>query len=196
MLRSGLILTGGRVTFSLVRFIRNLVIARLIGVEEFGVASTFLITFSFLEMVTDLALAQLIVQHKDGNDPRVVAAIKGLDILRGLCLGGLIFIFAGEIATLFGNAELVWAYQLIALQPIIASLSHPDQARLQREMRFENQIYSQLTGVLVTFLAIWPLSLWFGDFRLMIWMLLTIRRRSAGSMPSIWVMIKVQAKGI
>lgn len=172
MLRSGLILTGGRAAYSLVRFVRNLLIARLIGVEEFGIASTFLITFSFLEMVTDLALAQLIVQHKDGNDPRFVAAIKGLDVLRGLCLGGLIFIFAGEIAVLFGNPDLVWAYQLIALQPVLIALSHPDQARLQREMRFENQIYSQLTGALVTFLAIWPLSVWFDDFRLMVWMLL------------------------
>lgn len=172
MLRSGLILTGGRVAFSLLRFIRNLLIARLIGVEEFGIASTFLVTFSFLEMVTDLALAQLIVQHKDGNDPKVVAAIKGLDILRGICLGGVIFIFAGEIAVLFGNPDLVWAYQLIALQPILVALSHPDQARLQREMRFEKQVYSQLTGALVTFLAIWPLSFWLDDFRLMIWVLL------------------------
>ena len=43
-LKGGILLTGGSVTVALCSFLRNIIIARLISVEDFGISATFAIT--------------------------------------------------------------------------------------------------------------------------------------------------------
>ena len=72
-LKSGLLLSGGSIASSMCSFGRNIIIARLISVENFGIAATLALTMSLVEMASNLSLDRLIVQDPEGDSPRLQA---------------------------------------------------------------------------------------------------------------------------
>ena len=171
-LKSGILLTGGSVTVALCSFLRNIIIARLISVEDFGISATFAITVTLLEMSSNLAVDRLLVQAPDGDDPRLQATAQAFQVALGALGAIILFLAAGPIAALFGVPQATWAFRALALVPMIRGLSHLDMARVQREMRFGPSVLVE-TGpqVLVTLLAI-PLGVYLGDYRAMLWVVL------------------------
>lgn len=167
-LRGGLTLLGGSGAGFMLRFARNVLVARLLSVEDYGIASTFLVAVSFIDMALNLSLGKLVIQNKAGNDPEFVAALTGISILRGVLISAILFLAAGPIATLFGQPDLAWAYQVVALLPLIGSFRHPDIQRLQRTMRFAPLMMNRLGSLGLTLALVWPLALWLGDFRVML----------------------------
>ena len=171
-LKGGILLAGGSVTVALCSFLRNIIIARLISVEDFGISATFAITVTLLEMSSNLAVDRLLVQAPDGDDPRLQAAAQAFQVALG-ALGAIILFFAADpIAALFGVPQATWAFRALALVPMIRGLSHLDMARVQREMRFGPSVWVEAgPQVLVTLLAV-PLGVYLGDYRAMLWVVL------------------------
>lgn len=168
MVRSGLVLTSGRTTLALLRFGRNIIIARLLGVEDYGVASTFVVFLSFIELAADIGLDRFIIQDRRGEDPRFVAAVYALLLMRGIALSLLLLILAGPAARLLGFPELAWAYRILAVAPLLHALAHPDMIRYQRQMRFAPMLKAEVGAVAATLFVMWPLTLWLGDYRVML----------------------------
>lgn len=165
MLRIAASFAAGRVLVALIQFLRNVLLARLIPVEDYGIASTFVVTVSLIQMLGDLALDRLVVQNRHGGAPWFVAAVQSLALLRGALLAGLLLAGAPYVAALFGQAEIVWAYQVMALVPLLHALLHLDTVRQQREMRFGATVRSDLAGAGLSIAALWPLAAMLGDFR-------------------------------
>lgn len=153
-------------------FVRNVIVARLLSPEDFGVAATFAITVSLFEMLSDLAVDKLIIQAKDGDDPRLQATAQAFQSLRGLICGLLTAALAWPIALLFGTPEALWAYMLLGLVPLLRGLAHLDVGRLQREMRFGPAVITQVGSQLAAVFAAWPLARWLGDWSAMLWIVL------------------------
>ncbi|HKK29841.1 MAG TPA: oligosaccharide flippase family protein, partial [Alphaproteobacteria bacterium] len=72
LLKSISILAAGRTTIAALNFARNILLARLISVEDYGIASTFIVALSLVELAGDLALDRMIVQDRQGNSRRFV----------------------------------------------------------------------------------------------------------------------------
>lgn len=169
-----LILSGNTATAFLV-LARTLIIARLIPIEDFGIAATFAMTMTVLQMTSNIGMAQQIIQARDGNDPHLQAALQGFKVLRGLALGLILFLIARPVAQFMGVPEVTWGFQLLALAPVISGFSHFDPARHKRTM---NYLPSVLTGAMPAFvalLAVWPLVEVFGDWRVMLYTILLRR---------------------
>lgn len=171
-LKGGLLLAGGGVGSAACSFARNIIIARLISVEDFGIAATFAMTMSLIEMASNLALDRLLVQAPDGDSPRMLATAHAFQVLRGAVSAILLFALAGPVAVLFDIPEVVWAFQIIALAPLIRSFMHLDVACQQREMRFGAWTWLDTAPQVLTALAAAPLALWLGDYRVMLAVLL------------------------
>lgn len=172
MFRSALLILSGNATASLLLLARNLIIARLIPVADYGIAATFAIAMAVVEMMSALGLQQQIVQSKNGDDPRFQAALQGFQVLRGLIAATALFATAGPIAHFMEIPEVTWAFRMMALVPIFNALQHFDIHRLNRQMRFWPVIMTGVVPALISVLAVWPLSLWFGDYRVMLWAIL------------------------
>lgn len=172
MFKSALLILSGQAFGSLIGLVRNLLVARLISVEDYGIAATFVITMSLIEMVTSLGLNQLIIQDKAGNDPRLQAGLQGFNLMRSILSGGTIFLLAGPIASFLGTEDIVWAYQLLGLMPVLTGFYHFDIYRLQRKMTFLPSIIASLVPNAIGLLLIWPLYLIWQDFRVMLFALL------------------------
>lgn len=168
MLKSGLILTVGNALGALLLLGRNILVARLISVEDFGIASTFAITLALLEMITNFALDRLIVQARDGDDEKLQSSLHSLQALRGAVAALVLFVAAKPLAILFAVPEVTWAYQVMALVPLIRGFAHLDVFRLQRDLKFGRFVLANLLGQFLSTVAVWPLAYWLGDYRIML----------------------------
>ncbi len=169
MFRSALLILSGNTLGSVLLLARSLIIARLISVEDFGIASTFALSMSIVEMMSALGLQQQIVQHPDGDNPRLQSALQGFQLLRALVNGAVLFALAGPIADFFGVPQVTWAYRLMALVPVLNGLTHFDIFRLNRQMIYKPGVLTSLLAVVLSVVLIWPLSRLFADYRVMLW---------------------------
>ena len=168
MLKIALLLASSGGAASVLRFGRNVLIARLIGVEDYGIASTFALLMSLTELLSDFGLGRFLIQDRDGESAAFVAAVQSISIVRGFMLAAVVVALADPIAALLGQPELGWAYRILATVPLLRSLGHFDVARQQRSMRFGLMIKTDFAGLVGSFLALGPLWLWLGDFRVML----------------------------
>lgn len=169
MFRASAVILSGNAATSLLLLARNLLLARLIPVESYGIAATFALAMAAVEMVTALGLQQQIVQSRQGDDPDYQNALQGFQILRGILAGLALFLLADPLARFLNAAEAVLAYKMLALVPILNALQHFDIHRLNRQDRFGPLMLTNTLPSALSLLAIWPLALWFGDWRAMLW---------------------------
>lgn len=179
MLKTGLLILSGNAATSLLLLARNLLVARLIPVADYGVAATFAIAMALVEMASTLGLQQQIVQAKDA-EPRFQAALQGFQVLRGVIAGIALFALAGPLATFMGVGQVAWAYQVLAVVPVLNALQHFDIHRLNRDMVFGPAVLTGLLPALVSFIIIWPLAAYFGDYRVMLWTIVVQAALMAG----------------
>ncbi len=168
MLKKAFMLVSGNAFGSAMSLARNLIVARLISPEDYGIASTFAISMSIVEMLSNFGLNQMIVVDKDGDDPRVQSGLQGFQVLRGLTSSLLLFAISDPYARFLGIPDLAWAYQVIAFIPLINGLQHFDVHRLKRHMKFNPSIVSLSVPQLISVLALWPLALIYDDYRIML----------------------------
>lgn len=171
-LKSGVLLSGGSIASALCSFGRNIIIARLISVENFGIAATLAMTMSLIEMASNLSLDRLIVQAPDGDAPRLQATAQAFQALRGFFGAVVLFALAGPAAALFDIPDVRWAFQTLALVPLLRGFVHLDFARAQREMAFATSVWIDLGPQLVVTAIAAPLALWLNDYRVMLWTVL------------------------
>ena len=172
MFRSAILLLSGNAFASLLLLARNLIVARLIPVEDYGIAATFAVAMAVVEMMSALGLQQQIVQAKEGDDPHFQAALQGFQVLRGVISGAALFLIAGPLARFLGIGEVAWAYQALALVPVLNALQHFDIHRMNRQMVFGPMLMTGAAPALLSVLAVWPLSVWSGDYRVMLYAIL------------------------
>lgn len=169
MIRTALLLLSGHAFSSVLLLLRNLIIARMLPVADYGVASTFALALSVIEMASAFGLQQQIVQSKDGDDPRFQAVLQGFQLFRGVISGGIMFLLAGPLARFMGIPEVTWAYQILAVVPVLNALVHFDIHRMNRRMKFGPLLWSNTVPALVALLVVWPLVWLYGDWQVMLW---------------------------
>jgi O-antigen/teichoic acid export membrane protein len=168
MLKKALLLVSGNAFGSALLLVRNLIVARLLSPEDYGIASTFAISMSIVEMMSYLGLQQLIVVDKDGNEPHVQAAMQGFQVLRGSISCILMLAIAHPYAAFLGISHVAWAYELIALIPLVNGFQHFDQHRMKRQMNFRPSVLIGSVPALISVVMLWPLAIWLDDYRIML----------------------------
>ncbi|MEO0390468.1 MAG: oligosaccharide flippase family protein [Pseudomonadota bacterium] len=179
MLGKSMALLSGNAGAALLLLARNLLVARLIPVEDYGIAATFAVTMALVEMSTQFGLQQQIVQDRDGDDPKFQHGVQGFQLLRGAVAGALVFALAAPIAAMFRIPDVAWAYQVLAILPVLRALQHFDIHRLNRTLRYGPMLWTSGAPALLSLAAIAPLNLWLGDYRVMLAALLIYEASAA-----------------
>ncbi|SFJ74025.1 oligosaccharide flippase family protein [Jannaschia pohangensis] len=168
MFRSALLILSGNMVSSALLFARNLALAALIPVGDYGIAATFALVMTGVEMASALGLQQQIVQARDGDDPHLQNALAGFQLFRGLLSAVALFFLAGPIADFLNVPQVAWAYQVLAVVPLLRALQHFDIHRLNRTHRFWPLVLTNTVPPLLSLIALWPLAVWLGDWRVML----------------------------
>lgn len=166
------LLATGQVVGHGFSFVRNIIIARLISPDDFGIAATFVIAVSLLEMISDLAAHRLLVQAKDGNDERFQETAHLLMAVRGTVNAVLLFLLAWPFSRLFNIPEARWAFQCLAIVPLVMGFAHLDRKRLHRDLRFGRDTIVDVVDQIIPLIAAWPLAAWLGDYSAVLWLLI------------------------
>lgn len=172
MLKKALLILSGNAAASLLQLVRNLLVARLIPTEDYAVAATFAVMMALVEMASTFGLQQQIIQSKRGEDPHFQAALQGFQLLRGVISGVVMFVLAVPLARFMGIEHVAWAYQVLALMPVLTALQHFDIHRQTRSLRYRALLMTGTVPALISLLAVLPLVSWFGNWQVMLWALL------------------------
>jgi O-antigen/teichoic acid export membrane protein len=164
-------LGGGQVVSQACSFVRNIIMARLISPDNFGIAATFAMTYALMEMASNVSVQSLLVQASDGDENRFQSTGHTLLIGRGILNASLLLVLALPLSSLFGVPQARWAFYCVAVIPILNGFVHLDLSRFQRHMRFAPFVLVDALSSLMVCLLAWPLAAWLRDYSAMLWLL-------------------------
>ena len=138
---------------------RYVVLARLLGPEQLGIAATLLITATFFDMIGDTGSDRFLVQDRHGDTRELQELVQLVYVARGLVIGAVLVVFAHPIAAFYKTPRLAEAFALLALSPLIQGFLHLDVRRAQRDHDFRPQaiamIAAELASLIATIIAAW-----------------------------------------
>lgn len=132
----GAIIAMGQAGTQACGLVRNVIIARFLAPEAFGIATTLALVATFLESISYVAADRLVVQAPDGATPQFLATAHLLQVVRGAILAVVVFACAWPLSAFFHGEEYLWAYAAVALVPLLRGLSHLEINVHQRSLRF------------------------------------------------------------
>ncbi|MFE4425937.1 lipopolysaccharide biosynthesis protein [Peribacillus butanolivorans] len=152
----------------LVMPLTNMVLARLIAPEAFGVVATVTMIASFADMFTDAGFQKYLVQHefKDEREKHRYANVAFLtNFAISILIWGIIVIFSEQIAVLVGNQGLGIVIAIACVQLPITAFSSIQMALYRRDFDFKTlflvRMFSLFIPVFLTIpLAFLGLSYW------------------------------------
>ncbi len=110
--RGGVWLGGGSVAEQGVRFIRNIILARLLAPQAFGEMAIVLSLASLVHTLTDMGVRESVIQNARGTEDNYITAAWWLGFGRSLSLYALLFLAAPFIGSFYHNPELVGLLRL------------------------------------------------------------------------------------
>ncbi|WP_339319210.1 lipopolysaccharide biosynthesis protein [Paenibacillus sp. FSL R10-2734] len=150
------------VVSKLVTPITQMILARMIAPEEFGIIATVTMVVSFVDMFTDAGFQKYLIQHqfKDEEEKHRFANVAFLTNLAiSLLLWTLIIIFSNEVAILVGNAGLGNVIAIACIQLPITAFSSIQMALYKRDFNFRILFKVRMVTILIPLLVSIPLAL-------------------------------------
>lgn len=145
----------------LVSPITNMVLARIISPEAFGVIATVTMIMSFADMFTDAGFQKYLVQHKfkDEDEKLKNANVAfwtnfGISIFLWL----IIIVFREQIAVSVGNPGLGNVIAIACVQLLLTSFSSIQMALYRRDFDFKTLFLVRMVAVLIPFVVTIPLA--------------------------------------
>ena len=149
-LRSSAILIFGFGTSNVLRLASNLVLARLLFPEAFGLMSLVFVFLTGLAMFSDLGLNLSIIQNKRGEDAEFLNTAWTLQIVRGvilwLCACGLAY----PTALIYAEPQLAQLLPVVGLTAIIQGFTTTKIALANRNLQIGLQVMTDLGSQFVT----------------------------------------------
>lgn len=155
-------LVVSQLVMSICSFVRSVLIARALGIEDFGIVSTFSVVIFFVEMSTDFALDRFLIQYRYGSNRRPLSVVHGLMFMKGIIVSLALYMSASLMAAIFSLPDYVWGYELLAFVPLVKSFANYDYAVQQKGL--DQRTYAAMEGIpqVLSTLALIPM-LYFTD---------------------------------
>lgn len=147
--------------------ITNLILARILAPEAFGIIATVTMVTSFADMLTDAGFQKYLIQHefrckKDLYKSANVAFITNFSI--SLVAWTIIVIFRDSIAKFLGSEGLGVAISIASIQLLLTAISSIQMALYKRNFDFKTLFYRRIISVLLPFFVTIPLALLGADY--------------------------------
>ncbi len=152
--------------------LRNIILARFLAKEDFGVAALLGLILTLFEMTGKLAFGQQLIQSKNGDDPDYINSIHFTQVALSITSTLLILLCAWPLAHFVAGPQYFASLLLLALVPLINGFGHLDVHRKTRSLNYVPIVISETIPQVVATLAAWPLAIYFKDYRAVLWILI------------------------
>ncbi len=135
-LKGGAVLGVGSVFERGLRFVVNMILARLLAPDQFGLMALVLAANGMFEVLTEVGIGQSVIQNKKGDTDSFLSAAWIFGSLRGvsLCLIGLLI--APWVASIYQDASLTPLLRVVSLTMLFNGMANPRLYVLQKQMKF------------------------------------------------------------
>jgi O-antigen/teichoic acid export membrane protein len=160
----------GHVVTQVVRLGTNVLLARLLSPDAFGLMSVVYILMIGLALFSDIGITRSVVQSRRGNDPDLLDTAWAIQIIRGLGLGvASIVIAVGFVGadrwgwtsarTVYGDPRLPWVVGVFSVVAVLQGLESIRNGVAKRDMQMKMitkiNIASQVVAAVVMVLVAW-----------------------------------------
>ena len=147
----GTVMTLGGVGLShVLRLGGNLLLARLLFPEAFGIMAIINMFTQGLNMFSDIGIRPAIIQHPRGGEESFLNTAWTIQIIRGIALAVCLCILAWPISRAYGEPQLLSLLPFVGINSALAALSLTAIAHLNRQLILGRQILIDLAGQLAS----------------------------------------------
>lgn len=139
----------------------NMVLARILVPEAFGIVATITMIISFADMFTDSGFQKYLIQHEfidDSEKENSANVAFWTNMLLSILLLGLIIFFRNEIANLVGNQGLGNVLAIACLQLPLTAFSSIQMALYRRAFNFKTLFFVRIISILIPLFVTLPLA--------------------------------------
>jgi O-antigen/teichoic acid export membrane protein len=169
-------------------FGRSVVLARLIGPEQMGLAAIIVVTAQFFDSITDTGADRFLVQDRHGDTREAAGAVHLVAVSKGILIAVLLLLLAEPIASFTGAPQTAEALRVLAIVPFLNGFTNYDFRVAQRHHQFAPEarvmLVSEVSGLIATAIAAFIVR----DFTAVLYGLAV--RALAGMLTSQWVASK------
>lgn len=151
--RGGIWVFGFRISFLVFTFSRIVILARILAPGDFGSVGMALLVMSILEAFTQTGTLQALIQRKGDIRPYLDAAWT-VSVLRGICLGGILFAAAPLAAGFFGAPEIVPLVRGYGIALFINGFINTGIVEFPKNLRFDRQALFHFGGQASNFIVV------------------------------------------
>jgi O-antigen/teichoic acid export membrane protein len=164
-LRGGAALAAGSFFERGVRFIVNMILARLLAPEQFGLMALVLAAIGLFETLTEVGIQQAVVQNKLGETNAFLNVAWWFSGVRGAILYVMGVIAAPFVAGFYAEPGLTPLLRVAFLTMLFQGLINPGLYVLEKRLQFGRYIWivqgSALLGTLLCLgMALWIPNVW------------------------------------
>jgi O-antigen/teichoic acid export membrane protein len=118
------------------RFVRNLLLARLVAPSAFGAMAIVLSSSSLIGSLSDVGVWQAVIQNPRGGEDDYLNAAWWFGLSRAICIYAAVFVAAPWVAAFYGIADLSALLRVTLLATLLDGLMSPRAKLAQKEMKF------------------------------------------------------------
>lgn len=146
------------------RFLRTVILSRVLIPEEFGSAVAISVVLGIAGLVTDVSLDKFAMISESGNG-ETLPAVHVLSVARGALVSLVLVISAPATAALFGVPQFAGSFIVAASIPLISSFSHLGIKQVQRSYVYMPEALSTSFANFSALIMIVPAIFVFHDHR-------------------------------
>lgn len=152
--------------------VSNMVLARLLAPEAFGVVATLTIIISFAEVFADAGFQKYLVQHDFDDDvdkEQSTNVAFWSNFIVSIIIWAIIAVFSEPLATLVGNEGLGYVLIIASVSIPLQSFSSIQTSLYKRDFDFKTLFKVRIVGTIIPLAVTVPLAFWLRSYWALIW---------------------------
>lgn len=136
MARSGIALGIGTGFEGVMRFLRSMIVAKLLLPQEVGLIALLLATTQIFESMTEVGINFSVIQNKKGDREDFLNMAWWFQCCRGIGLYGIGYALAPLLANFFDDPRMIWMLRVSFLMVPLKSLMSPRTYLLEKNLKY------------------------------------------------------------
>lgn len=136
-----------RICAHIVTVVVQIVLARILSPDDFGIVALILVFTTILESFVDSGLGNALIQKKDADNTDF-STVFFTNVFISLFLYFLIFLGAPVISDFYGKTELTSLIRVLSLSIIICAVKNVQQAYVSRNLIFRKFFVATISGTI------------------------------------------------
>ena len=153
---------GAEIAVKLISPVTNMILARILAPEAFGVLAICNMIISFIDIITDAGFSKYLVQHDFSNEEEKehyanVAFWSNLAV--SFLMWGIVVLNRNQIARLLGGPEYASVISIACMQLVFTSMVSIQMGLLRRDFMFKKLFIARTGVALVPLIVTVPLAM-------------------------------------